>query len=115
MVFDNGVIGKIRQTEALGTERDTVIPTGSTTFNIILDGAVPDGANAYHADDDGIRIRPNAIAVNGEAFTGDGYYQRVLHDNFCTPEMYGAIPNHSIFDGAINECSTEIQKAFDSS
>lgn len=90
--------------------RSSIIYSGNENPN----KKVLDGDYFYMADDNGIFIRPNY-----EGFDGVGYWERILEDDYVTPEMYGAISyNHSFEIKNINKknifnSKIAIQKCFD--
>lgn len=118
IIFENGMTTNIAVTQSAVDSRphpDEVSAYGVGETQILLrdrsaqNEVIPANLKAYRQDDDGVYIRPNFAD-----FDGHGYWQRVMNDGTVTPQMYGAIPNNSPRDGAINDATSAIQKAFDS-
>lgn len=75
---------------------------GSTEVRMVIAQDVPDGTSAYMDDDNGVFIIPNETPITG-------YYERVF-DGIVDPMMYGAIPNETPYDGAVNDSADAMQK-----
>lgn len=110
VIFESGVTGTV-----VGDE-GTINPNppnyqraygeGDTQIRIQLNGTVADNERAFYADDNGVFIRPTVGSL--------GNWERVRENGYVTPDMYGAIPNNSPYDGAINDAAVPLQNCFDS-
>lgn len=113
IVFANsGEVGEVFKNASIsqGDYLKRVYLKGSDTFRVLnLTSKTKANDQAFFADDDGVYIRPNY-----EGFDGVGYWKRILGDRqVVTPEMFGAIPNPTIYDYE-NDSTKALQNAFNS-